>query len=613
MTDKAYVGIEFGDLELGVAYIVDSEPLSLPLPVDISGPQILFDPYSETSSIGVGFPTVLQKLGTPISFTHMSLKMGQEMRGSKVEQRVETPESMITQCLATINQRVLKVTGKPIGGVVIAVPAMLRQNNRQALLDCARDAGFNELSLIDRCTAAAIGYHNNYIDKSTTAVVYDLGYGNCEYALLRLVGERCRVMASGAMPEVSGEALDALAIEAIVLALRKEKIYLGLKHFTPFQWYELRHIVANARNTMAEKQEAFITLIPKLTGLDETITFSYLSEPFKIKVAPLINKTIDGVHGVLEQNALELADIDSILIVGSSARQPPVYDILNEAFEGKAIHTEPNLIANGAAWHANHLAMNSVARVDAEPDKQITQLNKGVEEKTYARGLAVDDSEADAKFIKLVNVEDDSYQQSSLKQSPTLVITADLSLEMVRKLIELEMWEEATLLLDFMSKEIEALRTKLQHDEQQDVARMLIQQALSLVESGYELIRAVDLTHRAYKQAPNDPEVFEGMLKVHAQAGLHMVSPEEYETSIQILMCALGHDQTNLSIRQALAERYYKHAVAMHESNNSARAFEIVDKALAFDAKHFGLNQLHKELATELSNSKSVEETAESN
>ncbi|HEV7377636.1 MAG TPA: Hsp70 family protein [Pyrinomonadaceae bacterium] len=613
MTEKIYVGIEFGDVQLRIAYMVNSETLDLPLPLEVSGPQILFEQNAESSSIGVGFPAVWQKLGTPVSFTHIALKMGPELGASKVEQSIESAESMITQTLATIKQNILKVTDKPIGGAVIAVPGMMRQNSRKALLDCARDAGFDEVSLIDRCTAAALGYHSNYTDKSTTAVVCDLGYGNCEYALLRLAGERCRVMSSGTVPEVSGEALDALVIEATVLALRRKKIYLGLKHFTPFQWLEFKHIVATARNTMAEKQEAFITLIPELTGLDKAIKFRYESEPFKIKLAPLINKMVDGVHGILEQNALELADIDTILLVGNSARTSPIYDMLYEAFEQKANRTEPNLIVNGAAWHASQLAKNSGEHAEAEPDRQIGQFKESLGETTHALPLVEDDLEAQAGFAMLVDVEDDSYEQNQLRPSPALVITADVSLEIAGKFIEQGRREEASLLLDIMSQRVEALRAKLQQEEKRDVPRMLIQQALSLVASGYDLLRAVELTHRAYQQAPDDPEVFEGMLKAHVQAGLHLGSPEDYEKSIKILLCALSHDQTDRSIRQTLAERYYQHAVAMRKLNDSSKAFEIVDKALAFDAKHFGLNQLHKELAAALSNSKSVEETAESN
>ena len=603
MTEKVYVGIEFGDMELKVVYSVDSETLVLPLPPEIGGGQILFEANSGNSSIGVSFPAVWQKLGTHISFTSMSLKVGQELQPYKVEQSTETPQSVIKYTLAMIRQSVLKVTGKPLGGVVIAVPAMMTQNSRQALLDCAREAGFEGVRLIDRNTAAALGYQSDYADKSTTALVCDLGYGDCEYSLLRLVGERCRVMNSGVVPEVSGEALDSLVIEATVLALRSNNIYLGLKHFTPFQWLELRHIVANARQTLAEKQEAYITLIPKLTGLDKTIKFRYEGEAFKNKLAGLINKIVDGVHGILEQSALELSDVDTILLVGSLARTSPIGDLLSEAFEREITLGEPHLIARGAAWHAGQIARGSVEHTEAETGKLVAPLIESHAETTIAAPPGEDDSEAQAKFAVLVDVEDDVNEQSTLKQGPAFIIsTSDLSLEIVRKFVEHGQREEATLLLDIMSREMEGLRERLRQDERNDVPRMLIQQALSLVASGYELLRAVELTHKAYGQAPDDPEVFEGMLKVHTEAGLQMSSPDKYDTSIKVLLCALSHDQTDRRVRQALAERYYQYALALSKQKNWSEAFEIVDKALAYDAKHTGLNQLHKELATNISN-----------
>ncbi len=614
MTEKVYVGIEFGDMELRVVYSVGSETLALPLPPEIGGAQILFEANSGGSSIGVGFPTVWQKLGTHFSFTSMSLKVGHELQPYQVEQSTETPQSRIEYTLATIRQNVLKVTGKPLGGAVIAVPAMMTQNGRQALLDCARSAGFEGVRLIDRSTAAALGYQSDCVDKSTTALVCDLGYGDCEYSLLRLVGERCRVMNSGGVPDVSGEALDSLIIEATVLALRMKNIYLGLKHFTPFQWLELRHIIANARQTLAENQEAHITLIPKLTGLDKPIKFRYDGEAFKNQLAALINRIVDGVLGILEQSALELSDVDTILLVGSSARTSPVSDLLSEAFEREVTRGEPYLIARGAVRHAGQITRGSVEHAEAEPVKQVAPPMESPAEAASAAQPGENNSEAHAKFAVLVDVEDDASEQSTLKQRTAFVIsTSDLSLEIVRKFIEHGRREEATMLLDIMGREVEALREKLRQDEKHDVPRMLIQQALSLVASGYELLGAVDLTHRAYGQAPDDPEVFEGMLKVHAEAGLQMSSPDKYDTSIKVLLCALSHDQTDRRVRQALAERYYQHALTLSKQDDWSGAFEIVDKALAYDARHPGLNQLHKELAANISNPQAVRKTVESN
>jgi actin-like ATPase involved in cell morphogenesis len=598
MNDKVYVGIDFGDLELRVAYIADSQQLELPLPIDVKGPHMLFDPYSDTSPIGVAFPTVQQKLGTHISFTHMSVKMTRELHATRIEQSTETPESMFTRALATINQRVLKVTGKTVGGAVIAVPTVMTQNARRTLLDCAHNAGFTEVNLVDRCTAAALSYHSNDGAKSTTALVYDLGYGNCEYALLRLAGERCRVMSAGSVSDVSGQALDALVIEAIVLELRKKRIYLGLKHFTPFQWQELREVVVQARQTIGEKTEALITLVPDLTGLDVTIVLQYFREPYRATISPLLNKSVDAVHGILDQNALQLADIDTVLLVGSSAVMSPIYDMLAETFGSKATRTDPLIVANGAAWHAQQQARQQTEQPSIEVEKPTGPLVESPAKPTTVAPVVDDDVEAVGSFVTLVETEDKAAEQPQSKQGPALVINADKRLEQARRLIEEGKLHDAERLLDTVAREVESLRSKLAKDDnKQDVPRMWIDQAVSLVESGLDFGRAVELTHRAYHEAPDDPEVFEGMLRVHAQAALQMARPEEYENSIRILSCALNHDQTDRAIRQALAERHYQHALAVRGFSEPAEVFAIVDHALAFDAKHAGLNKLHKDLA----------------
>ena len=597
MNDKVYVGIDFGDLELRVAYIADSQQQELPLPIDVKGPHMLFDPYSETSPIGVAFPTVQQKLGTHISFTHMSVKMTRELHATRIEQSTETPESMFTRALATINQRVLKVTGKSVGGAVIAVPTMMTQNARRSLLDCARSAGFANVSLVDRCTAAALSYHSNDGAKSTTALVYDLGYGNCEYALLRLAGERCRVMSAGSVADVSGQALDALVIEAIVLELRKKRIYLGLRHFSPFQWQELREVVVQARQTIAEKTEALITLVPDLTGLDVAIVLQYFREPYRASIGPLLNKSIDAVHGILDQNALQLADIDTVLLVGSSAGMSPVYDMLAETFGPKASRTDPLIVANGAAWHAQQLARQQGEQPNVEVEKPIEPVVESPATTEVVVPEVDGNVEAVGSFVTLVETEDKTPEQPQSKQSPALVINADRRLELARRLIEQGRSDDAERLLDNVTREVESLRSKLANNDKQDVSRIWIEQALSLVDAGLDFGRAVELTHRAYHQAPDDPEVFEGMLRVHAQAALQMARPEEYENSIRILSCALNHDQTDRAIRQALAERHYQHALALRELGEPAEVFAIVDQALAFDAKHAGLNKLHKDLA----------------
>ena len=602
MSDKVCVGIDCGDLELRLIYVVDSKLFSLPIPAEVSRPLIFFDQYVKTSSLGVGFPGILQKVGS-----HIPFKI--ENHPNHGEQRTETPESVIRQQFAWIQQGLLKVTGKPIGATVMAVPATLGQSGRKALLDCAKAAGFNEITLIDKCTAAALGYHNNS-DKSTTALVFDMSYGSCEYSLLRLVKERCRVVASGSVPDASGEMLNSLIMEATVLALRKKRIFLGLKQFTSLQWLTFRRLAEDTRHTLAEQPEALTTLIPELTGLDQPINVRYDVNAFAARIGPLVTKAIDGIHGILEQNTLDIADIDALLLIGESANASPVFEVLSNAFAGKPRRTDPNIIAMGAAWQASQVTEHTV-------ELELSGLNMLIqpEEKTQRHRdkpmLIEPQTGANTEVAEVIDYDyaftEPSTRAKNLKTDPP----GEMSLEAARKLIEQGKRDEATVVLDAIAHEIEALRGKLKEDERLAIPRTLMQQAQAMINTG-QFLNAVGFAHEAYAQAPDDPDVFAGMMRIHAEASLGLDRPEEYESAINILKCAHSHDQTDRLIHKALAERHYMHAMAMRNLNNLSNAFAIVDIALSFDPKHAGANQLLKELTPETAPLQSQQNSDES-
>src|SRR5947209_6813408 len=142
--DRVHMGIDLGGMEPTAMYLGDGQARDLPVPQEARGPSVLFDPYGNVTSLGVGFPSLLQFLGS--------------------------------------------------------------------------------VALLDRCTAAALGQRFPR-DEAKTVLVVDLAYGDCEVAVLRLARDRCRTLASAVLPGVSGEVLDAILMEAMVLGLRGRKIY----------------------------------------------------------------------------------------------------------------------------------------------------------------------------------------------------------------------------------------------------------------------------------------------------------------------------------------------------------------------------------------------------
>lgn len=587
MGTKAYVGIDCSDLQLRTAYVVDSKSFSLPLPPEAMGPLIFFDPHANISDVGVGFPSVLSKIGS-----HLSFQAGQH---------TETPESLVKQDFSSVRQALLRVMAKDVGMTVLAVSANLRQTGRKTILDCAKAAGFNEVMLVDKCTAAALAHHRNR--EKTTALVFDVGYGDCEYSLLRLAKERCRVVASGMVPGVSGEMFDALVMEATILALRKQRMFLGLKQFSSSQWLEFRRIASNVRKALAEKPEVVVTFGSDSIGLDRPVKIRLRAKQFAAKVEPLVVRAIEGVRGMLEQNELEPANVDAFLVLGGTANVFPVFDLLATAFAGKPKRTDPNLVAMGAAWQASQAADQGVV-VELPQFVEPTSFDEEGMDPTgrplQASNQAIDkngDSEAETQVAEVLELEPLSIQHRSSESTLSGELSGEVSLENARRLLEEGRLKEAGIILDAIAQGVDALRVRLQQNEAATVPRMMIHKAQALLNTG-RFLEAVQLTHEAYTRAPGDPDVFMSMMRLHAEASLKLDRPEEYETAIRILKCAHGHDQTDRLIHKALAERHYAHAVAMRNLNNLSKALSITNLALSFDPKHPAANRLLDELTS---------------
>lgn len=583
MSSPLTVGIDYGDLRIRAAYAQDGEAHLLPLQHSIDGP-IYFDPYANISSLGVGFPTLLQTVGndTPLS----------------VGGATETAESLVTQRLAAIQRALLEATGQPAGPTVLAIPAALSQRRRRTLIGCAQQAGFQEPTLIDMGTAAAVGDHRDR-EEASTSLVYRLGYGDCEISLVRLARGRCRVVGSALLPRVSGEMLDALVMESVVLALREKRVFLGLKQFSSSDWLEFRHAAEVARVAMGTRPEVKMRLPPQLAKSGSVLSLRLSLAGFSLRVAPLVERTVDSILGLLEQNELTLSNVDRFLLVGGVARTPPVSDILASAFEHRPKPVPNATVAFGALLHASRLT-GAPLRLPVVDDEPFAGAEGSTATTTLARRPEPGPS-SDPRHEVFVLVEEKasevrppSEQRSAVAPPPS---PPDGGLAQVRRLLDQGRVDEAEALLAQVADEVSTLRKEVQGAKPTG-AQLLMRRARALLARGQGL-EAVSVAHQAYDEAPDDPVVFSGMMAIHAEAALAMNQPEDYERSLQVLRCAHKHDQTDRSVHKAIAERHLIHAVAMGKRGNMAKALESVQAGLTFEPKHPELNRLLRELTTQ--------------
>ncbi len=582
MSAKVHVGIDCGDLGFRVSYVADSNLFNLKLPSGARAPAILFDAHANISSIGVGFPSIMRLIGTRRTF--------------RLAKQNVTPELLIEKRLKSIREEMGLITDRQIEQTVMAVPATLSEHRRKALVDSARKAGWGDVTLIDRCTAVALGFQSGQ-SGSNTVLVFDAGYGGCEYSLVRLAKGRCRVIATGATPDFSGELLDALTMEAVVLALRNQNLFLGLRQLTSTQWHEFRYLAEAARHELSRSPQSTISLVPELTGLGKSIEVRLAAEAYAARLKPLLEPALDGLQGLLEQGEIELGNVDAFLLAGGVATNSPVRELMRQAFESMPQIVEDGLVDTGAAWRASQNADQplEIERMASQPP--MTTGGMGAGESRTAEVSSESGTNQRAIFAEVITpVSQEAPPALSPKKRPSE--TADqVDLGAVRGLLAAGESQKAEELLDKLIAEAEKLKKELRSQELTGPL-LALQQARSLLNAG-RFVEAVARSHEAYDQAQEDPEVFAGMMKIHADAGLALNQPEEYAAALKILGCAHNHDQTDRSIHQALAERHFKHAIAQQNLNNLSQSLEAIDKTLQFNPKHSEANRLLEELSSE--------------
>jgi tetratricopeptide (TPR) repeat protein len=240
-------------------------------------------------------------------------------------------------------------------------------------------------------------------------------------------------------------------------------------------------------------------------------------------------------------------------------------------------------VAAGAAWQAWHEANGATELHAGRWDGTGPDAAKATAAYVWSR--SADDGEADFAEVP----------EATTGQTASPAAGPEASLGTVRALLGEGQYLEAEAILDAVLREAEALKAEVARNLSSH-ARRLLARAQAALRAG-QINVAVTLSHQAHDEDRTDPVVFEGMMKVHADAGSMLTRPEDYAEAIKLLECAHRHDQSDRAIHKALTERHYRHALAMHNLNNVNKALAAVKQALNYDYKHPGANQLLQQLS----------------
>jgi len=338
-------------------------------------------------------------------------------------------------------------TGEIPEAMVITIPASFDQGQCNATKEAGYAAGFKQVVLLQEPIAASLAYANkekNVDLKNSQWIVYDLGGGTFDVALVKIIEGELKIMDHEGDNYLGGKDFDALIVKKLIVPqLEKRGKFTDLLAQMTSEsgrfnrlWYILLHKAEDSKIELSASSSAEIDLslcsIEDEDGkaIDDLITITRSEYEALIKDA--IDNTAEMLKKILTRNSLRPQDLKFVLMVGGSTYTPLVRKRIEELL-GISVNTgiDPiNAIAIGAAYFA---ATKEIKLGEKSAEKMVNpsvlrvkaSYNRASQEREEMFAAKVE-GDVNGLFYCITR-EDGGYNSGLKKLSPR--ITEDLPLQ----------------------------------------------------------------------------------------------------------------------------------------------------------------------------------------
>lgn len=241
-----------------------------------------------------------------------------------------SPEEISAEILKSLKNDLLKkYPNIPTSVAVITVPAYFDVLQNEATKRAGQLAGFDYVVLLQEPIAAAISYGLSNASDNANWLVYDLGGGTFDVALISSQDGVLKVLEHGGDNFLGGKDIDnALVEKVLVPAILKD---YKLKDFEKSNkkyktiFAKLKGIAEEAKISLSSSDVTNIVIDTIGTdddGKDIFVSFDYTTKEFNELIRPLIDKTIETVNGVIERSKVAKKFISKIVFVGGPTQIP---------------------------------------------------------------------------------------------------------------------------------------------------------------------------------------------------------------------------------------------------------------------------------------------------
>ncbi len=254
-------------------------------------------------------------------------------------------------------------TGEQVEATVITIPASFDTIQSNATKKAGYEAGFKEVVLLQEPIAASLAYFNDSkkgVPEKGNWLVYDLGGGTFDVALVSIINGELRVVDHEGNNFLGGLDFDSLIIEQLIVpeivkhtgdASIEEKLRNrdgGLEKL----FYVLLHKAEEAKKELSQQTETEIEFT--LPDSDKDIFVTIKRDDFNRIIHERLASTVELIQTILKRNNLHHGDVNNIIMVGGSTYIPYVRELVaKDTSIPLAFDTDPTTaIAVGAAYYA---------------------------------------------------------------------------------------------------------------------------------------------------------------------------------------------------------------------------------------------------------------------
>jgi molecular chaperone DnaK (HSP70) len=223
--------------------------------------------------------------------------------------------TLVAAVLKTLKSAAEKASDKPVENVVLTVPATYHESGakQQVMLAAARDAGFRKVEIIGEAQAAAVCY--DFMEQRTQgySLIYDLGGGTFDAAVIRHTDSDYRLVGNPAgSPKIGGKFFTQ---EITNDYLKQTGIEIDWNNPKLSDEIQTKCEAIKRHLSNAERGE-----FPVSQGKSYTLT----RKAFENMISEKLDKTLDICNALLNNVNLEWKDMTRVLLVGGSCNIPLV-------------------------------------------------------------------------------------------------------------------------------------------------------------------------------------------------------------------------------------------------------------------------------------------------